>query len=154
MATITASLKDYSNEPTRTNFRIADASDDAGEATVIAGLIAGLKTAIEGVTNGSYVSAKYSLDTIKYGNGAAASEDAQRERKVIIFYEDDTTFDLHSLEIGTVDITEVALYANSDEIDITDTAFAALVTWMETNMLSKAGNSITVLRAELVGRNL
>lgn len=154
MALITATLNDYSNEKTRTNFRVADVTDDAGEATVVAALEAGLKTAIEGITNGVFVSNKYSLDTVKYSNGSAASEDAQRERKIIVFYEDDTTFDVYSLEIGTADVTEIVLFANSDEIDITDTAFAALVTWMETNMLSKAGNSITVLRAELVGRNL
>ena len=155
MATITLTLKDYSNEQTRTELRLADVTDTAGEATIIAGRLAALKTAIEGVTKGTYVQARFANDPVKYSNVAPNDSDAQRERKIVVFYQDNTTFDVYRSEIGTADVAALTIPAGSDEVTLADGGvMAALVTELETNYVTKNGNALTVLRAQLVGRNL
>lgn len=77
---------------------------------------------------------------------------AQREHKWLIRYSDNTTGSLHYAEIPTANTSLLA--PNSDFVDLSAGDGALLKTEFEANMLSPAGNSVTLLSMQSVGRTL
>jgi hypothetical protein len=77
---------------------------------------------------------------------------ANREAGARVFYHNDTSNEKGRVTIPGPDLANVDIQAGSDLFDLTDTEMASLVTWLEANA-EYDGESITVDRAVLVGRN-
>lgn len=82
---------------------------------------------------------------------------AQRELKLLIRYQGDTTSDVFKLEIGTPDLSSLVMLPESDFVKLDDTSImAAWVTDFEALAVSPDDltETVTVLSAQVVGRNI
>jgi hypothetical protein len=98
---------------------------------------------------------KYDIHASIVDNGVTypADVNARRDRAMVLSYVDNTFPNMKGIiTIPGVDLTVVAS-PNTDEVDLTITEVAALVTALETAARSKIGNSITITSGRLVGRN-
>jgi hypothetical protein len=77
---------------------------------------------------------------------------AHRESGLRIFYTDDSTGKTYHFTIPGPDWALVDVLPNTDFADMTDEPLAALISAVEADVLSEVGNSVTVLRAVVVGR--
>lgn len=157
MSTFSVTRADYSNELTTTTFRLVDTTaanfDDQAGLTTPGEAGYDLTAAVDGVTNGAPRSLTFTVYKLLQGNGPAATEDAQRERKIQVHYHDDVNFRPGTIEIGCANVAEITIIPSSDLIDLTLGGMPALVTAIETHHRSVAGNAVTVDNAYLVGRN-
>lgn len=114
-----------------------------------------LKTAIDAVTLCTFNREKLVMDDTSLSDVLPVSPWANRELKMRIDYSGDTSGKKFSVTIAGPDMDVLTKEANSDYIDITAGPMPALVTAMETFMRSPddPAETITVLRAKLVGRN-
>lgn len=126
-----------------------------------------LRTAIEGITLGTVTKESLKVFDTKLGNSPPSDQNAQRERKWLVVYEDNLPFfddpvnaipnegyrKVFTFEIGTADIAN-RLIANTDEADLTNAAVAAFVTAFEAIARSPYGGTVNVLQIRAVGRNL
>lgn len=151
---VTFTQIDHSNEQTRSIFRFPDITDATTLATVNAA-IATMLTDLAAITNGTVKSHKTTLSTVKLSNVIPASADVQRERKIVVYYQDDVTLDEYTLEIGCADSTALTIPPGTDLITLADGGvFQTFVNNFNANVLSKNGNAVTMTKAVLVGRNL
>jgi len=147
---LTMSYVDYGEE-------VATCTFNGAEMTVLnfeaqASLIDALVTAVEAVVKGTFWKEVRRAVLERSSKVPPVSTDAQRERKWIIIYEDNTTYKHYNTELPCADLS--LLKANSDEMDISAGAGAALVSAFEDYVLSPDGNAVTVLKVVHVGRNL
>jgi hypothetical protein len=99
---------------------------------------------------------------MKLSNARATDPLAQREDKLLVTYQDNTTLRLFQWEVPTVkialldtDLTGVVRFpGETDEVYLDKGGMTAWVADMNTFAKSPAGNAITILRAVLVGRNI
>lgn len=126
-----------------------------------------LRTAIEGITLGVVVKESLKVFDTKLANTPPSDENAQRERKWLVVYEDNLPYFDHpvnaipnegyrktfTFEIPTAELVG-RLLPNSDEADLTDTGVAAFVTAFEAVARSPYGGTVNVLQMRAVGRNL
>jgi len=83
-----------------------------------------------------------------------ASNLAQRESGLRVFLTDDTTGAKSSFTLAGPDMANLTIPAGGDLVTLADgSIMAAMVTALEANLQSVAGNSVTVTRAVIVGRN-
>lgn len=157
MTILSVSRRDYSGEIATTTFRLEDTTAENYED--LAGLADpgqaahDLVAAVDGVTMGAPANVIFTPYNLFQGRASASDENAQRERKMVVFMEDDTTHDALNIEIGIVNVAEIVVFPNTDQIDLASGGMVALVTALETHHRSKAGNTVSVLSAKLVGRN-
>lgn len=151
---VTYTQIDHSNEPTRTTLRFADIVDAATLAAVNTA-IATMQTDIAAITNSTIKQRKVSLATVKLSNLIPASPDSQRERKLVVYYQDNVTFETYTVEIGCADVTALTIPPGTDEVTLADAGvMQTFYNDFNANVLSKNGNAVTIIRAVLVGRNL
>lgn len=151
---ITYTQIDHSNEPTRTTLRFADIVDAATLATVNTARDT-LLTDMQAITNSTFKQHKTTMNTVKLSNVIPASADSQRERKIVVYYQDNVTFETFSLEIGCADVTALTIPPGSDEITLADGGvMQTFYNDFNANVLSRNGNAVTIIKATLVGRNL
>jgi len=151
---ITYTQIDHSNEPTRTTLRFADIVDAATLTSVNAARDT-LLADMQAITNSTFKQHKTTLNTVKLSNLIPASPDSQRERKMVIYYQDNVTFETFTLEIGCADTTALTIPPGTDEITLADAGvMQTFYNDFNANVLSKNGNAVTIIRAVLVGRNL
>lgn len=126
-----------------------------------------LRTAIGNITNGVIAGEGLYVNRTKLGNVPPSDENAQRERKWLVTYEDATEFfdpptnaipnagfrQLFTAEIPTADPVG-RLLPNTEEADLADPDIAAFVAAFEDIARSPYGGSVNVVRISLVGRNL
>lgn len=126
-----------------------------------------LRTAIEGITLGTVSQEELSVFRTKLSNTIPSDENAQRERKWLVVYEDAQQFfdppvnaipnegyrRIFNVELPTALLTG-QLLPNSDEADLTTTEMAAFVTAFEAVARSPYGGTTNVLKLVAVGRNL
>jgi len=91
-------------------------------------------------------------DVISVGESIPTSPYAQRELGVRVFFVDDVNGEKGHFTIPGPDLANLEVVANSDQLDLTGTLEAALITALEANALSRDGNAITVQRMVIVGR--
>lgn len=77
---------------------------------------------------------------------------ANRENGLRVFYMDDTTGEVYHFTVPGPDWDIVVVLPNTDLADLSDEPLATLVASVEADVLSPVGNSVTVLRAVVVGR--
>lgn len=111
-----------------------------------------LSAAVQDITLGNLNQLQRVVDQTDGTNAAPASQNAQRERKFLVSFEDNVNFRRHTLELPTADNS--LLIPNTDELNITAGAGQAWKDAFEAFQLSPDGNSVTVLKVVHVGRNL
>lgn len=137
---------------------VAFNTDDITNATLdgIEALIGALTTALQGVTLGNINtrSLKASETVVEAGNPTVAA--AQRECKWRLQLADSVTGELLYREIPTADLTNDALFTSGgDSANMSNAAWVSLKSAIDGNFNSpKTGNSLLLLGAEFVGRNL
>ncbi|MCK5133316.1 MAG: hypothetical protein KAR40_14335 [Candidatus Sabulitectum sp.] len=113
-----------------------------------------LRTATDAISIGQLVGDMWTGDKTKYSNVVPTDKDAQRERKFLVVYEDDTTLALYRMEVPCADYALVDVFqGETDLVDLAQTAIAAFVTAFEALCRSPEGNAITVVSMRGVGRN-
>lgn len=126
-----------------------------------------LRTAVEGITLGTVAQESLKVFDTKLSNTRPTDQNAQRERKWLVVYEDNLPFfdapvnaipnegyrKVFTFEIATADIAN-RLVTNTDEADLTNPGIAAFKTAFEQIARSPYGGTTTVLKLVAVGRNL
>lgn len=139
-------MRDYSAEPSTFTLYTAAPED------LVAGLsvaMVDLMTAIGDVTLGLVTNEKASevkkLTNVRIGSG-------NREDKIEIAYQDNTTLELFQVDLPTRDNTLLPV-AGTDFYPIGAAPWANLKTKFEAGAVSPNGNAVTVISFRLVGRN-
>jgi hypothetical protein len=151
MGHLTAKIRDFSDEITTFRLNFADLVSGSVWDTP-EGWAEALETALGGAILGTLVSITFSQDGVSNADERPASGEAQREKGLRLVYVDDVTGDRGGVTIGTADFGALA-QPGTDLVPLDHAEVAPIVTFMEANAKSKAGNSITVESAKLVGRS-
>jgi len=143
---------DYSREKSTIDFRIREMT----AATIAAVLTeaATLGSAIDGLSGGTLIKSQLMQDSSKFTEAPPVDPNAQRERKWLVRYEDTVNLKLGQVEIPVALVNTDTLATNSDFADFTATEWTDFITAFELTARSIDGNTVNVLEAVLVGRNL
>jgi hypothetical protein len=152
MAKIAFTIRDYSDELSNSFVRVGDLAtlDTWSNANTLGDDLA---THIEAHTIGTLKSVTYGQETQALDDTRPASAFAQREMGFRVFLTDDVNFQKSYFTIPCADLAIGSVVAGQDELDLTAAPTAALVTWVEANVLSADGNAVTVDRIVIVGRS-
>jgi hypothetical protein len=150
-ARFSATFNDYNGEASSVSIRAA-VIDNEVELPITNSKFNALLSAINGVSLGinTKVSRTYREEYVAAPNSFAASSNAQRERKWLVRYMD-SDFNVGSFEIPAADLT--LLETNSERMDLSGTAAAALVAAIEDVVLSPYLLPVEVVEIVHVGRN-
>lgn len=141
---------DYSNEPTRFGFNVAQLTAVNFDAQIT--LVATLQAAVDAVALGLFDGKTIQALDIAVGP-KATDVNAQREAKWRVTFTDDVQPEGNgSFEIGMPDLT--LLVAGTGLMNVSAGAGAALVTAIEAAVVSRLGNAVTVTQIAHVGRNI
>lgn len=150
MSEIIFKVRDYSDERSTVKFNITDVDETSWVATDTA--IATLRAAMEALTIGTVESRTLIAYRENLNSDRPTDPNAQVESGLRLHYVDDDNGKKYFLTIPCPDKTILA-QPGTDLIDLTGTLAAALVAAIEAVAVSPDGNSITVERGVLVGRN-
>ena len=145
MAYLNFQFQDNSKEFSTAGLRVTDG--------ITALLQTDIQNAVTGVSIGNLQSKQYA-EVTRISNQPAASDLAQRENKWLVRYEDTVTFDVGTFTIPCADLAGVTMIANTDRADLTAEPMLSLVNIVNAQVLSKAGNPVSVIEVKYVGRNL
>ena len=159
------SFKDFGGEP-------AAVSINTGNITAVSlpGTLTqwgAFRDATDAITLGTITDeALYAFKT-KLSNEKPADKNAQRERKWLVSYEDNTAFfdvleaipnagyhKIFNLEIPTADASKLPADIDTDQVSLAQPEIADWVEAFEALAKSPYGGDAHVLKIELVGRNL
>lgn len=161
MAYSTFTLLDNSGEKTVTRIYNGDIT-----AVSIAGFLTqfgNLRNAIDAITLGTLHKEAWTGDDTVLSQVLPESPWAQRELKLMVTYQGDTSNKLYQIEIGTVDLEALTIVPGSDLVVLDDDdgeegpgpmaefveAFEALARTPDSSE-----ETVTVIRARIVGRNI
>lgn len=158
-------LKDYDKESSSWVFHTG-----AVTAVSLPGLLTqfgALRTALDAITLGTITDESMQVFNTRLANAPPTDENAQRERKWLLKYEDNLPFFDNPINaipnegFGRVFVSEIPtalfvglLLPNTDIADLADAAIAAFVTAFEAIARSPYGGTVNVLELQAVGRNL
>lgn len=146
---LSVSYIDRDSESSSTSINSAVFVDNATYATARDDLI----SAFDAVTNGSRWKYSESVDT--FASKIPPTNTSFREAKWLVRYEDNTTFTRGSFTIPTADASSVTFISGTDNVDLADGgAGEALKDAIEAFVTSTAGNAVSVISVEYVGRNI
>lgn len=141
---------DYGSEPTRLGFNIVQLTAANFDAQIA--LVATLQGAIDAVVLGLFDGKTVQAQDIAVGP-KASDVNAQREAKWRVTFTDDVQPEGNgSFEIGMPDLS--LLVAGTGLMNVAVGAGLALVTAIETTVVSRLGNPVTVSQIAHVGRNI
>lgn len=165
MAEGSFSFKDYDGEPSSYGFHTG-----AVTAVSLPGLLTqfgALRTATAGLSIGTITAESLNVFNTKLANALPTDENAQRERKWLVFYEDEQQFfdpplnaipnsgyrKVFHFEIPCANFVG-QLLENTDRADLTTTEWTAYKTAFDNIARSPYGGTVNLLYAEAVGRDL
>lgn len=151
MPRVTARIRDFSDEYTTLSVEVDDL-ESASVWSVVETMNSELETALGGAILGTLVSVTFSQPTIENADARPASGEAQREKGLRLFFIDDVNGDRGNVTIGTADFGALA-QPGTDLVPLTHAEVAPIVAWLEQYVQINLGNTVTVERAVLVGRN-
>jgi len=146
-----ASYIDFSEEKSTMQYNIG-----AITALTIAGFLTQNDAFLDAVQNlslGALVHTSWTGDSTKFSAVPPTDLNAQRERKWRVDFEDTVNLTPGHFEIPVALVTG-QLITGTDKADMTTAEWVALVSAAETLLKSNDGNSINILGATLVGRNI
>jgi len=142
---------DYSKEKSGMDFNFGPIT-----ALTIAAFLSqfgAFRTATEALSLGNLVSDSWTGDTTTYNVAPPTDENAQRERKWRVRYQDTVNLAIYKIEIPCANIVG-QLQAGTDNADLTTAEWVAWIAAFEALAKSPEGNTVNVLDAIKVGRNL
>jgi hypothetical protein len=151
MAQMHVTYTDYSNE--QSNIKLPFGQVTAGGAEwdgIIAGMSA-VRSAIDAITLCDESKAAF-YEVQAEGLDIPTNPEAQREKGLRVFYVDDSNNRKFNFTIPGPDLSALELVQGTDIVPLTGTLMAALVTQLESELVSPDGNTITVYKATVVGR--
>ena len=151
MPRVTARIRDFSDEYTTLSFEVDDLETGSGWALVET-MNDALEAALAGAILGTLVSVTFSQATVENADARPVSGEAQREKGLRLFFIDDTNGDRGNVTVGTADFGALA-QPGTDLVPLDHAEVAPIVTWIEQYVQINLGNTVTVERAVLVGRN-
>ncbi len=114
-----------------------------------------LRAAIDAITSGTLCQDKWVGDRTKYSSVLPTDENAQRELKFLVMYEDDSTLDVGRMEIPTPDLSIAdILLPGTDMVDLAEPTITTFVTAFELFARSQNSNTVTVTGIRVVGRSI
>jgi hypothetical protein len=147
---VTVSLLDYGGESSRTRFQITTMTAANFDAVNLD--VTDLVTAIDGISLMTISGQQVVSGSLFLSRTKPASVDAQREKKWLIRYEDNTTHKIYRNEIPGADLSLLA--TNSDMADLSLGAWTSFIAAFEAVVKSPDGNAVTFLDAQYVGKRL
>lgn len=142
---VSASYADRSNEISVASFYVDGATADTASAAVTA--------AMDNISVGIRRRTDI-VDPYAFSNATPTSNLANRESKMLVSYEDTTTFKRYILTVPMPDLANMAILAGTDLFDMSDAPLSAFITAFEANAKSQDGNPVNVLSCKVVGRNI
>ena len=152
MAKASWTYRDRSDEFSTVELTVADVIPTGSNWDAVLAEVAGLGAAILAVTDCVQAREFFNQAVDVKDPTTPADVMANRESALRIFYADDVTGEVYHISIPGPDWDTVDLLPNTDLADMTDEPLATLVSQIESDALSPAGNAVTVLRAVQVGR--
>lgn len=145
-------INDYANQ--KSSFQVTSVTANAGNLAAQQTLAAALAGAVDDLTIGALVKQQMSL-VILDSPAIPTSPFAHREMKWLVSYVGDTSGKVFQSEISSPDLTD-NLSGNTDQADLTSTDWVAFVAAFEAYVRSpdNGTETVTIIRADLVGRNL
>lgn len=122
------SWRDYSDEKANASLTVVQLT--AGNVVATLSLLDALLGAMSAITEGNAETSRVTYRTQEENPGRPSSASAQRERKWLVFYHDDTTNKKYRFEIPTALLT-ANLVAGTDSADLGATDIAAFVSAFE-----------------------
>jgi len=151
---VSFNLIDYSGERTSTKMNVEDLEGDGSNMAAVLTSIGLLQTALLLATDLNHVSTTFTMTTDTTTATPPSTATAQREIAVRIKYVDDVTNEAGSFTVGGPAVTFYPPQGvPGDYIPLDNAVFEAFITVIEANVVSRAGNAITVVEGRLVGRN-
>lgn len=155
--------------PGKVNFSILDSSDEVGRVAfhlpemtnanyeAVSGdaaleSVGALRLALNPLILGNHLRRTVTSD-IYIDAAVLPAPGAMREIKALFRYRDTVNARIGTFEVPTFDAASYASQG-TDVLDLTQADLAAFVTAVETHARSRDGNSIQVINAEVVGRNV
>lgn len=153
---ITVTMVDHSGELTKTQFYVEqlDATNYDELFNAVTGKVSLLQGALMAATDCEHVSTTLTHES-DTGTGVPPSTvTAQREIAIRVKYRDTVNNDIGYITVpGPVTGFYPATGVPNDIIALDNVVFAAFITLIEANAVSRDGNSINVVEGRLVGRN-
>lgn len=146
------SFRDRSNEISSVELNFDDVAAGGANFDSVMSLVDGLGAALSAASLCVQSTENFKQETDTPDPSVPSDVHAQRESGCRIFYADDVTGKVYHITLPGPDKDNMAMIAESDLYDLTDTVLAAIVTAIELAN-SPVGNAITVIRAVDVGRN-
>ncbi len=149
----TLTFKDFSGEKSTCSFNF----DAVTVLNIVQHLVdfGALRASIEAISAGTLVQDSWVGDRTKYAGANPTDENAQRELKFLVMYEDDSTLDVGRMEIPCPDLSIAdILLPGTDMVDLAQALVATFVTAFELFARSQNGNTVTVLGIRVVGRSI
>ena len=150
MARMVLSYRDFSREISTVEMLIAEPSAGGLDFDDVIADMAELIAALGDVTVG--VLARESLVIVEDAEVADASAGAYRELGLRVFWADTTAETVGHFTIPCPDPAGAWQQLGTDLVDVSDTDIAALITAINANVYSPAGNLVNVSRIVTVGR--
>lgn len=151
MSKLSYTIRDFGGEVSAHSFNVAQLTAANHDAQVA--LYSAYETALGNITRGVIAKRRWVHTSANVSNADATDEEAQREEKLFIQYEDANKY-LGGFEVACADISALTRITGTDFVELEDSdVMEAYVTALEAVATShKDGSSaITVLRAILVG---
>lgn len=147
----TFEYQDYSREKSKVGFDIVEMTAANFDATITA--INALSTAILGVQVENALQSKIvTAQNNLISRSPATDKASQRESKWMLTLEDNTLHSLSRHEVPLADTQWVT--ANSDFMDLSAGPGAALKTAVEAIVKSPAGNAVSLVSVQFVGKRI
>lgn len=113
--------------------------------------VGALQTAVAALTTGNIARKSLVAYTEPVDDTRPANPYAQRELGLRLFYQDNVTSKKYHVTVPSPDLIVVAA-GGTDDIDLTLSAVAAVVSAIEALAVSPEGNAITIYAGKIVGR--
>lgn len=152
MARVNISVRDFSDEYGRVTFELAEELGTATVSDIDTNKLTPLSSAVAGVSLGAVARESYTM--LEGGNDQRpASQFAQRELGLRIFYHGTTSGEKRNITIPAPDLAALSFPAGGDLADITAAPLSTLVAEIEANVVINGSEAVVVDRAVVVGRN-
>jgi len=147
----TLTFVDASNEIATASF--PGATLDATNLVAQEGLQDALETAVQAITLGNRAKRVRTADIVPFSIVAPSNKSAQRECKLMVVYQDTTTYKRYTCELPTFDLAETK--DGSDEVDFESAGKGKdLADAFEAYVVSPMGNAVEVVKMVHVGRRV
>lgn len=151
---LTLTLADWGKE--KSSFSVNHGAITVGTLAGYLTQVGALRAAVDGLTLGVIQKEKLVMDETILSQDFPEDPQAQRETKVMVVYQGNTTLKKFTLEIPTFEISIANMQPNSDNVNLTAPFPEAFVIAFEALARSPDDDteSVTVLSMRHVGRNL